>query len=617
MAAAAKLQLLVRQPDTASILAGIPDLKESGLSRVPAKAAACSPDGTKLAAVTDASVDVYDLVGGKKVQVLQVNGTVLVDWSKTGAYITTAQRPSKGEDGQPAKNIKVWDVASGSLVLAVSVKSVNKESWPILQWGHGDEAVYHGVTNTVHHYKRAEGFKHPKKVPIKAVASFQPCPAAGKQLLAAFIPESKGQPAVATVMDCSGAAEPVTISRKSFYRATGASIMWNASSTACLFMVTCETDATNQSYYGESRLHYLPADPARADSACAVAMPKDGPVHDVQWSPAGDYFVVVAGFMPAKVILHDDKCKAVYDLGSGPYNTARWNPFGRFLAIAGFGNLPGDVVFYNKLNKGVCKQMGATRSGSAVTASWSPDGRHLLTATTAPRLRVDNNVRIFTYYGDKVCEQPFDILLEASWVQPPPGTSYEDRPPSPECISKATGSPSGAINGAAAAAGGSTAPAKATYRPPAMRSLQQHLQAGAAAINNGPTFSLAYDNSSKPGRITQTGKQLPPGADFVSKAAAKNAKKRANKKAKPGGEGCVDGQEDDEAQGGPSTSGSVGIDAAVAGLNQQMSSVDLGDADASDAAQKRIRALQKKLRQIQQLKDKRDKEGSAIVDNAS
>jgi translation initiation factor 2A len=80
--------------------------------------------------------------------------------------------------------------------------------------------------------------------------------------------------------------------------------MWNAPSTACLFMATCETDATNQSYYGESKLHYLPADAARADDACAVAMPKDGPVHDVQWSPAGDYFVVVAGFMPAKVGKH-------------------------------------------------------------------------------------------------------------------------------------------------------------------------------------------------------------------------------------------------------------------------------------------------------------------------
>jgi translation initiation factor 2A len=86
-----------------------------------------------------------------------------------------------------------------------------------------------------------------------------------------------------------------------FCRTAGAQIMWNAPSTACLFMATCETDATNQSYYGESKLHYLPAEADRGDAACAVQMPKDGPVHDVQWSPAGDFFVVVAGFMPAKV----------------------------------------------------------------------------------------------------------------------------------------------------------------------------------------------------------------------------------------------------------------------------------------------------------------------------
>lgn len=37
----------------------------------------------------------------------------------------------------------------------------------------------------------------------------------------------------------------------------------------------------------------------------------------------------------------------------------------------------------------------------------------------------------------------------------------------------------------------------------------------------------------------------------------------------------------------------------------------MGEADGGDAAQKRVRALQKKLRQIQQLKDKRDKEGES------
>lgn len=38
---------------------------------------------------------------------LSVSGVILVDWSRTGSFITTAQRPGKGPDGQQAKNIKV------------------------------------------------------------------------------------------------------------------------------------------------------------------------------------------------------------------------------------------------------------------------------------------------------------------------------------------------------------------------------------------------------------------------------------------------------------------------------------------------------------------------------
>jgi hypothetical protein len=56
------------------------------------------------------------------------------------------------------------------------------------------------------------------------------------------------------------------------------------------------------------------------------------------------------------------------------------------------------VVFFDKKSSGQCKQMGAIRS-PAVDATWSPDGRHLLTAITAPRLRVDNGIKLFTYYG--------------------------------------------------------------------------------------------------------------------------------------------------------------------------------------------------------------------------
>jgi translation initiation factor 2A len=53
---------------------------------------------------------------------------------------------------------------------------------------------------------------------------------------------------------------------------------------------------------------------------------QEGPVHDVQWHPSGDYFVTVAGFMPAKTTLFTDACKPHFDLGSGPHNIARWSP---------------------------------------------------------------------------------------------------------------------------------------------------------------------------------------------------------------------------------------------------------------------------------------------------
>jgi uncharacterized protein with WD repeat len=55
--------------------------------------------------------------------------------------------------------LQTWDTASGAVVLQLGVKSVNKEAWPLLHWAQGDEAAFHGVTNTVHQYSRASGFK--------------------------------------------------------------------------------------------------------------------------------------------------------------------------------------------------------------------------------------------------------------------------------------------------------------------------------------------------------------------------------------------------------------------------------------------------------------------------
>jgi hypothetical protein len=106
-----------------------------------------------------------------------------------------------------------------------------------------------------------------------------------------------------------------------------------------------------------------------------------------------------------------------------------------------------------------------------------------------------------------------------------------------------------------------------------MRTLQQHLAEGAGTSSSGPTFSLAYDSSSKPGRITQlAGKGLPPGAEFVSKAASKNAKKRANKKAKAGDGDDEDGEaeEGQQQQQQAAASSGAGQQAAVDAVTQQV-----------------------------------------------
>ena len=199
----------------------------------------------------------------------------------------------------------------------------------------------------------------------------------------------------------------------------------------------------------------------------------------MQWAPDGQHFAVVAGFMPAKPVLYTSKCRALFEFTAGPFNTVRWNPFGRFLALAGFGNLPGDVAFFNKMKDGKCKHMGSTRCGhcvstsenavyghkktlcmdirkrcvwtsnnsvygqhtahqhanrnsadNGVTIEWAPDGRSVLVGTTTPRLRVDNCMRAFKYDGTLLGKVAYDVLLDVRFVPAEEGV-FEDRPQSP------------------------------------------------------------------------------------------------------------------------------------------------------------------------------------------
>ena len=77
-------------------------------------------------------------------------------------------------------------------------------------------------------------------------------------------------------------------------------------------------------------------------------------MHDTQWYTQSENFAVCYGSMPAKCTIFDaKKCVATYELGAGPHNTIRWNLFGRFIMLAGFGNLPRDEILSSLVRREV------------------------------------------------------------------------------------------------------------------------------------------------------------------------------------------------------------------------------------------------------------------------
>lgn len=72
--------------------------------------------------------------------------------------------------------------------------------------------------------------------------------------------------------------------------------------------------------------------------------------------------------------------------------------------LGGFGNLNGDMDFWDFDSK---SKIGNGKAPCAVKVEWAEDGRHLLIATLNPRLRVNNNFKIFKYTGKQIIKADF------------------------------------------------------------------------------------------------------------------------------------------------------------------------------------------------------------------
>ncbi|KAM6581069.1 hypothetical protein CsatA_004843 [Cannabis sativa] len=414
MAAAASapppsLEILVRGPEGFSIWNGPPFT--NGQPGVKLETTSCnsskfSEDGSRLMVVkSDSVITIYDCISYKEIRSFQVPNSLAATLSPRGTYLQTFQKSSTPQQ----KNVTVWNIETGDPVYHQFQKNMTKTTWPSIRFCSNEAVAYRHATNEIQFFDAGDfskGIVRRIRVPGVAAAELSWAP---PSYVAAFVPEVKGVPASVQIFSREEDAQSQPVARKSFFRSSSVQLSWNQGSTGLLIVVQSDVDKTNQSYYGESKLNYLTTDGSYEG---LVPLRKEGPVHDVQWSHSGSEFAVVYGFMPAKATVFDKKCNPLLELGTGPYNTIRWNPKGKFLCLAGFGNLPGDMVFWDYKEK---KQIAACKAECSVTSEWSPDGCYFMTATTAPRLQIDNCVKVFHYNGTLFFKKMFDKLYQADW----------------------------------------------------------------------------------------------------------------------------------------------------------------------------------------------------------
>lgn len=544
-------------------------------------------------------------------------------FSPAGNYLSTWERPSAQDlDHQ---NVKVWylnrefpnDQEEVEPVFKYQAKSQNGwalqfsnlDNYAVKQYGKELKIVK--LDETVEGEKKFD-FNHPyatlsqsQESDNQVVSTFLISPAE-HPTICTFTPEKGGKPAHLTIWPLVEGKITKKIVTKSFFKADSCQLQWNDLGNAVLCVATTDFDSSNKSYYGENTLYLLSfqgVNGSLGGNSVRVPLSKEGPIHDFTWSPTSRQFGVIYGYMPATITFFDLRGNVVHSLAEQPKNTMLFSPTGRYILIAGFGNLQGSVEILDRHDKFKC--ISKFDAANTSVCKWSPGGEFIMTATTSPRLRVDNGIKIWHVSGKLVFVKEFRELLKVDWRLPckfkTSGETHIIRgwkevseanvltdpkisSSSPLTISASVTEyelkhPKRSTNNG----NGSQSKPVGAYRPPHAR------KAGNSVGRSVPGMDII---NAKPQPKTIPG--LVPGMSppkSSSKAATKNKKKRASKKRADLEESSND---EDSKQSTPAPTVSGDDD----GTNQQVVK------EASSPEEKKIRSLLKKLRAIEVLKQR-------------
>ncbi|CAD5229092.1 unnamed protein product [Bursaphelenchus okinawaensis] len=356
-----------------------------------------SPSGRYFAYCDSKQTVCYDVTAKKeKFRIEGLARTMKISFSPNENLMITFQQYAIygsriAEDGTKREadpNLRFYDVRDGKEV-AVKVCKYQVNWKP--QFSVDEKfCVLKENGSELHFYENNKFDRFTRKGIIKGLEIFELSPGLDPTLCC-FIPSTGGKPGIIQLR--SPYEDLRVITQKTSFNCDQCAFNWNSKGSAVLATTTVEVDKTNQSYYGISCVYLL----TKMGESFQVHLNKEGPLHSMEWAPNGMSFIACFGYMPSKISVFNLRATVTWCLGENHKNEVYFNPFGNLLAVCGFGNLAaGKIEVWDVEKKTEVVQMQVPNT---TFFQWAPDGQHFLTATTAPRLRVDNNFRIWHYTG--------------------------------------------------------------------------------------------------------------------------------------------------------------------------------------------------------------------------
>lgn len=596
-------ELFCRFPRSVELIQDFEDITPSPKAQNECRCALYSGNGQVFAYTQPSEVVILDTSNQAKIyHRIDMPDVFDLSFSPKGTYLCLWCKPVllNKENGTWNKNLKIFNIKSKAIVAEWSAKHQN--GWKP-QFTSEETLLSRGLNNREIQFfeLKAESdaeinmnqpsFKYKLEDAKGTFQNFQISPGKNPSV-AVFIPEKSGKPASVLIYNIPNFNQPVCF--KNFFKAERCSLKWNSLGTALLALASTDHDTSNKSYYGETNLYLLGI---AGSYNSRIDLTKEGPIHDITWSPTAREFAVSYGYMPSETTFFDARGNAIHSLPTASRNTILYSPHAKFVLVAGFGNLQGTVDVYDRQNK--FSRIVSFEASNTSVCEWSPCGRFILTATTSPRLRVDNGLKVWHASGKLIYLKEFPELYSIGWkpqelAQFPPLKTLEPAPEAHESAKEFTAKREAIANAAAKKPAGA-------YRPP-------HARGSVSLSSASSLYQKELENNMKNGTPPPPGlsrngggrgRTIPGAAPVVekeSKAAAKNRKKREAKKIK----------EDSPAPTLSAGGGNNG-DAAVAVATTSPASTSTSAGvigGVVSVEEKKIRSLLKKLRAIEQLKMK-------------